>query len=194
MRKTGETTVKSLLVRPLVTAVALAAVAAAALAVWAVPAAAGGWAVTTLDEAPGELRVGETHRLGYTIRQHGVSPVDIAGTALIARRGGQTLRFGGTPQGTTGHHVAEVTLPAGGRWELEIVQGPFGTQSLGSVVATSATAPAATTGREPPAAALAVARVALPLAALVAVGIAVVQLRALLAARHRGNAAVRVGA
>jgi len=51
----------------------LAAVLALSLGVFAFPAFAGGWAVTTFDDMPGQFVAGQEFKLGYTIRQHGVT-------------------------------------------------------------------------------------------------------------------------
>ncbi|MEO8162945.1 MAG: hypothetical protein ABI590_04110, partial [Ilumatobacteraceae bacterium] len=40
-------------------------------------ATAGGWAVSTLDEVPVPI-AGEPIDVGFTIRQHGITPVDIS--------------------------------------------------------------------------------------------------------------------
>lgn len=102
-------------------------------------ALAGGWAVTTLDATPAVLAAGRTHRIGYTIRQHGVQPIDVArfgGTTEIVARSADTSRqlsFPGRPDGATGHFVAEVTLSPG-RWNWEVTQGPFQPQPLGDLV------------------------------------------------------------
>src|SRR5438128_12344573 len=51
------------------------ALACAGLAVVSTPSVfAGGWAITTLDSLPNELRAGETYAIGYVIRQHGQTP------------------------------------------------------------------------------------------------------------------------
>lgn len=129
------------------------------------PAAAGGWAVTTLDQLPPEIHSGQQYALGYTIRQHGVTPIDVTkmgGTTEIqitAPDGAKTLRYPGVPEGPTGHYVARVSFPSDGTWTWTVTQGPFAPQPLGSVtvgavaVATDApvqvAVPAATTASTP---------------------------------------------
>lgn len=119
------------------------------------PAAAGGWAVTTLDQLPPDIHAGQTYAIGYTIRQHGVTPVDVTkmgGTSEIqatAPDGAKTLRYPGVPEGPTGHYVAQVTFPSDGTWTWTVTQGPFAPQPLGPVtvgalaLATGAPAPVA---------------------------------------------------
>ena len=53
--------------------------------VWTPSVFAGGWAVTTLDPLPNELRAGETYAIGYVIRQHGQTPFTSAQTAIEIR-------------------------------------------------------------------------------------------------------------
>ena len=115
-------------------ALALALVAVAASAALASPAAAGGWAVTTLDPIPA-LEAGKPVAVGFTIRQHGVTPVELTGVEIVVHSdgGGPGLVFPARPDGPLGHYVAEVTLPAEAkRWE--VVQGWFGPQDLGPLV------------------------------------------------------------
>jgi len=110
-------------------------------------ASAGGWAVTTLDPLP-SISPDETAVIGFTIRQHGVTPVDLDGVALVVVRseGGEPLRFPARLEGPTGHYVADLRVPAGEhRWFVE--QGFFAAQELGQLrladaVLTPAPAPA----------------------------------------------------
>jgi len=93
-----------------------AAVAAVLLALVTVlssgaPAAAGGWAVGTLDPV-GSATAGETVLVGFTIRQHGVTPVtldDAPGSPVgieIVDGSGIAHRFPAVADGPVGHHVA----------------------------------------------------------------------------------------
>ncbi len=116
-------------------ALALAAAAAAlALLAWSPAAHAGGWAVTTLDPLSAAPQAGTTLTVGYTVLQHGVTPVAVDGTgiAIVGADGTRTV-FPGRPAGPTGHYVADVRFPVAGasRWEAE--QGWFGPQQLGAV-------------------------------------------------------------
>lgn len=103
------------------------------------PAAAGGWAVTTLDQVPPDLHAGDTYAIGYTIRQHGVTPIDVkkmGGTTemqITAPDGATTLRYPGVPDGAVGHYVAKVFFPSDGTWTWTVTQGPFAPQPLGFV-------------------------------------------------------------
>jgi hypothetical protein len=131
----------------------------AGLLILAAPAAiAGGWAITSMDELPGEFRAGENYQLGYTILQHGKTPVEGAETEITARNPatGETLRFVGRADGKPGHYVAEVTFPEGGVWTWSVTQGDFSVHQLGELSVASA-----------PAAAVATATTSLPIWGLV---------------------------
>jgi hypothetical protein len=117
------------------------ALAAVALVLLAAPALAGGWAVTTFDPWPAEgFRAGESYRLGYTIRQHGVQPFGEARTEIRIRSGqGDVVQsFPGRPEGSVGHYVAEVRFPSSGDWIWEVTQDPFATQQLGTITVATA--------------------------------------------------------
>lgn len=111
----------------------LAFAAAIGLALGA-PAAGGGWAITTLDQLPPTFVAGQTYRLGYTIRQHGVTPIRVDRTQIIAVRGsGAPLSFDGIPDGALGHYVAVVVFPEGS-YLWRVTQQPFQAQELGVLV------------------------------------------------------------
>ena len=104
------------------------------------PAQAGGWAVTTLDPLPAEgFRAGETYRIGYTVRQHGQTPLGGLDTVIqvSSASSGESHAFPGVAEGTTGHYVADVRFPAAGEWAWEVHQGPFPMQALGAVTVTA---------------------------------------------------------
>ena len=107
----------------------------------AVPATAGGWATVALDQVPTELRAGTTHKLGYTILQHGVTPFSGSKSVIRARSAsGQTLTFPARPEGAPGHYAVDVTFPSAGAWEWEVVPEPFAPQPLGTITVTGAAA------------------------------------------------------
>jgi hypothetical protein len=126
----------------------------------AAPAFAGGWAVTTLDDLPPDIRAAQSYTIGYTIRQHGVTPIDVetmGGTTEIqitAPDGAKTLKYKGTQTGATGHYTATVIFPYQGSWTWQVTQGPFQPQGLGTV---SVLAPAGADAPAQPAAPVAAA-------------------------------------
>jgi hypothetical protein len=104
------------------------------LGMLATTAIAGGWAVTTFDDLPGQFVSGKEYLLGYTIRQHGETPVNVDKTEILAvASSGRSLSFPGKSQGSIGHYVASVYFPAGGTYTWQVTQGPFAPQDLGSL-------------------------------------------------------------
>jgi cytochrome c2 len=84
------------------------------------PALAGGWAVITLDELPGQIVAGESLEIGFTVRQHGITPIDGLTPTVHARLAGFTLTERAKGQGETGHYVATLTFPQAGEWAWSI--------------------------------------------------------------------------
>ncbi len=66
-----------------------ASVLVSLIGVSASTASAGGWAVTTLDTLPRQFNAGETYRIGYTVRQHGETPLRGGTTAIELQRPGE---------------------------------------------------------------------------------------------------------
>jgi hypothetical protein len=119
----------------------------------AAPAGAGGWAVSSLDATPAPV-AGEEVQVGFTVRQHGVRPVNPEGEVGIEVRSGSgaVTEFPARPAGPTGHYVADVTFPEEGRFTWHILQGWFQPMDLGTIDVTAtgagpegAAAPATTT-------------------------------------------------
>lgn len=98
-------------------------------------ASAGGWAVSTLDEVPVPI-AGEPIDVGFTIRAHGVQPIDLTENVgiTITRTGGSAQYFPAAGDGTVGHYVARVEFPSAGRYQWSIRQGWFAEQDLGQII------------------------------------------------------------
>jgi hypothetical protein len=112
---------------------ALDSLIALVLALVLAPAAAakGGWAIVTVDQLPGEVHAGETVRLGFMVRQHGLTPINQVKPYVQAynSESGETVRAYAVQEGEVGHFVVEIVFPAAGTWEWEIAPVPFeGTQ------------------------------------------------------------------
>ncbi|MGD9703892.1 MAG: hypothetical protein AB7Q42_10400 [Acidimicrobiia bacterium] len=104
-------------------------------------ASAGGWAVTTLDAVPTPVP-GEALEVGFTIRQHGVTPVDLdEDVAIEITAADGTVQVFPATHDATGHYIASVTFPAAGDYTWTVHQGWFGEQELGAL---SIDVPAAT--------------------------------------------------
>ena len=96
-------------------------------------ALAGGWAVITLDGPPGEIRAGEPWTVGFTVLQHGATPVHRLDATtpieplLVARNpaAGRRVEVLATPGEEVGHFTAEVTFPVEGEWTWTILPNPL---------------------------------------------------------------------
>ena len=100
-----------------------------------IPARAGGWAITSLDEIPVEIHAGETYDIGYTILQHGQTPFEGADTYLSIWReaADEAMTFAGRAEGAPGHYLAEVSFPVAGEWSWSVHQDWFGEHDLGQL-------------------------------------------------------------
>jgi hypothetical protein len=100
--------------------------------------ARGGWAVSTLDEVPAPAP-GETVTVGFTIRQHGVTPVNVEGAGVeITAPSGFVEFFPARQEGTVGHYVADVVFGEDGVHTWLIRQGWFADQELGTISTSTA--------------------------------------------------------
>ena len=103
-------------------------------------ASAGGWAIGSIDSAP-DAKAGHTVDVGFTILQHGVTPVDLAddvGVEIVLVDGVVEF-FPATNAGATGRYVSEVTFPAApGDYSWNLRMGWFGTHQLGTLDVASA--------------------------------------------------------
>jgi hypothetical protein len=105
------------------------------------PASAkGGWAVSTLDEVPAPAP-GETVTVGFTIRQHGVAPVNVEGAGVeISAPSGAVELFAARQEGAVGHYVADVVFAEDGVHAWRIRQGWFADHELGTIDTATAAA------------------------------------------------------
>jgi hypothetical protein len=86
------------------------------------PAYAGGWAVVVLDAPPDNVRAGDSVSIGFTVLQHGQTP--LAGLTPVVRArlstGGDLIRAEAVPEGAVGHYTADLVFPLEGEWTWEI--------------------------------------------------------------------------
>lgn len=89
---------------------------------FAVPALAGGWAVITLDELPGRVAANQPLKIGFMIRQHGVTPMGGQTPIIMAHLDGssQSVSVEANAEGKVGHYVATLTFPQSGEWQWSI--------------------------------------------------------------------------
>lgn len=103
---------------------ALAASSASILSlILAATAFAGGWANAVMDPPPDDPPgTTEPVTLGFTLMQHGVTPVDWGNAQVVLTNAetGQEIVAPATPSGPTGHWTAEVMLPADGSWSYQV--------------------------------------------------------------------------
>src|SRR5688572_22969299 len=82
------------------------------------PVSAGGWAVITLDELPSGVIVGKPLTIGFTVLQHGVTPMTNLEPSITASLSkDKPLTFFATPEGKPGYYTAILTFPEAGDWE-----------------------------------------------------------------------------
>ncbi len=92
----------------------------------ALPAAAGGWVVVTLEHLPTQVRAGEPVALVVIVRQHGQDPIHVQGQVVATRQGSvETVRFAAQPMIAEGYHRVEVTFPTAGTWNWHFDPSPF---------------------------------------------------------------------
>ena len=103
---------------------ALAAFSASILTLMlAATAFAGGWANAVMDTPPdGPAGANEPVTLGFTLLQHGETPVDwgVAQIVLTNEETGEEIVANASPDGATGHWTAEVILPTDGSWTYQV--------------------------------------------------------------------------
>lgn len=98
--------------------------------IFVIPAYAGGWAAVTLDEYPTNVVAGESFEIGFTVLQHGVTPVKgITPTISGKLTGGkESMSVMAEEKGDPGHYVATLNFPKAGEWAWRI--DSFGEQVM----------------------------------------------------------------
>lgn len=97
---------------------------------------AGGWAVITLDDVPAAPRAGEPWSIGFTVLQHGQTPVHklddgyngvMVEPTFVANNtaSGERVEAVATPTEEVGHFTLEVTFPSEGEWQWTIFPAPL---------------------------------------------------------------------
>ena len=86
-----------------------------------IPVFAGGWAVITLDEIPTGVVAGEPLTIGFTVLQHGKTPMEgLDPTITATSSNSESFMVHAKPEGETGHYAATLTFPAEGNWTWSI--------------------------------------------------------------------------
>lgn len=113
-----------------------------------VPAYAGGWAVITLDELPSNVVAGEPLTIGFTVLQHGKTPMTgLTPTITTTLYNDAELVFSAEPEGPSGHYTATLNFPKEGEWQWSIeafaMDQPMPTLSVAPALGAAADAPVA---------------------------------------------------
>lgn len=86
-----------------------------------VPVFAGGWAVITLDELPTGVVAGEPFTVGFTVLQHGITPMtDLDPTIIATSSKNEKFIALAQSEGKPGHYAATLTFPTEGDWNWTI--------------------------------------------------------------------------
>jgi mono/diheme cytochrome c family protein len=89
--------------------------------IFSLPVFAGGWAVITLDELPSDIEAGEPLTIGFTVLQHGRTPMSgLEPTVTAELSFDEKLVVHAEPEGKPGHYAATLTFPKEGKWEWSI--------------------------------------------------------------------------
>jgi len=89
--------------------------------VFVLPVLAGGWAVITLDELPTGIVAGEPFTVGFTVLQHGKTPMTGLEPTITANLYKETeFVVDAEPEGKPGHYTATLTFPKEGQWRWSI--------------------------------------------------------------------------
>ncbi|MEZ4518566.1 MAG: hypothetical protein R3C44_17680 [Chloroflexota bacterium] len=102
---------------------------------------------------PGEIQAGETYTIGFTVLQHGQTPVHELGEGypvepvLFATNPvtDEHVQVDALPTKKPGHFETEITFPSEGEWKWSVTPRPFGEQDLGTLTVHQA-APASLLG------------------------------------------------
>jgi hypothetical protein len=111
------------------------AVASLLAVIGATPVNAGGWAITSLDPFDQPVS-GRATTIGFTILQHGVTPVEVTDVAIRVSLPGEPGEFfPAVHDGVAriGHYTARVVFPSVGTYTWVVEQGWFGPQDLGQI-------------------------------------------------------------
>jgi hypothetical protein len=88
---------------------------------FAIPVFAGGWAIITLDEMPTDVVAGEPLTIGFTVLQHGQTPMTgLSPTISAGLYQKANLVADAEPDGKPGHYTATLTFPKEGDWNWSI--------------------------------------------------------------------------
>lgn len=79
----------------------------------------GGWAITTLEDLPEYLTVGQPVDLTFKVRQHGAEPTSGLKPVVVANDGRSEVRIAAVAKGSGTYHAALV-VPRAGDWTVTV--------------------------------------------------------------------------
>lgn len=86
-----------------------------------IPVFAGGWAVITLDALPTNVVAGEPFTVGFTVRQHGRTPMTgLEPTITASLHKEDEFVVHAESDGKPGHYTATLTFPKEGDWRWSV--------------------------------------------------------------------------
>ena len=87
-----------------------------------IPAWGGGWAVVTLDALPASPHAGEALSVGFTVLQHGRTPLAGLSPRIVATHAesSERVQVQAIDEGALGHYAATLVLPLAGSWDWTI--------------------------------------------------------------------------
>jgi cytochrome c2 len=89
--------------------------------VTSIPVFAGGWAVITLDTLPSGVAAGVPVTIGFTVLQHGKTPLaDLYPTVTAQLSDSKSFVVKAEAQGKPGHYTATLIFPEEGNWSWSI--------------------------------------------------------------------------
>lgn len=94
------------------------------------PLFAGGWVVVTLDVLPRAVVASEALTVGFTVRQHGQTLINLSPGPILEAHNpttGEQIEVVAQQEGFTGHYRATITFPSAGAWNWQISPQPFTT-------------------------------------------------------------------
>ncbi len=119
------------------------------------PVFAGGWAIITLDELPVHAAAGEPLTIGFTVLQHGRTPLtgqNATITAALFKK--EQFVVEAKEEGKPGHYSATLTFPKEGDWSWSIqvftMDQPMPSISISAPVVVGSNPPAKQTASLPP--------------------------------------------
>ena len=94
---------------------------------------AGGWASVEIVEGPEILEAGKPLTFQLSIKQHGISPVDIDPLEIEATNDAtnESIREIAKKAEGEGNYTVDLTFPSEGTWELAGTPGDFGSFDMG---------------------------------------------------------------